>query len=83
MRNENIKDIATIQCQKQLKEDDFYERLTFYMINRDFMDTTYEECPNKVIVCVELYDTDLLFAIFTLEKTKEGKYLITRYECDV
>ena len=82
-RNENIKDIATIQCQKQLKEDDFYERLTFYMINRDFMDTCYEEGPNKVRVCVELYDPDLLFAIFTLEKTKEGKYLITRYECDV
>ena len=47
------------------------------------MDTYYEKGPNKIRVSVELYDPDLLFAIFTLEKTKEGKYLITRYECDV
>lgn len=80
---EKIKDIATENCQKSLKADGFYEGLTFYTINKQFMDSYHEEGPNTVSVSVEVYDPDIAFVIFTLTKTQDGKYIITDFGCDI
>ncbi|NBI62977.1 hypothetical protein D3Z38_07875 [Clostridiales bacterium] len=78
-----IQDIATREFQEQIADSDFYEGLTFYTIERDFMKSHRKESGNIVTVSVTVYAPDIIIPIFTLEKMKDGKFLIVDVEYDI
>ena len=74
---EHLKDIATTDFLDRLGEESFVQGLKLYTIASIRLDTSasYLE-DNEIQVTVELYNPDISFAIFTLVKTEDGKYLI-------
>lgn len=78
-----IQDITTQEFQEQIADSDFYEGFKFYTIERDFMKSYRKESGNVVTVSVTVYAPDIIIPIFTLEKMKDGRFLIVDVEYDI
>lgn len=78
-----IQDIITQEFQEQIADSDFYEGFKFYTIERDFMKSYRKESGNVVTVSVMVYAPDIIIPIFTLEKMKDGRFLIVDVEYDI
>ena len=80
---EKIKDISTKEFQENLDKESFYNGFTLYVIDKNFMESYYQENENTIVISVVVYKPDIFIPIFTLTKTKDGQYLISNVEYDI
>ena len=73
--------IITNHFQDNMDTSEFCKGFKIYTIDKDFMDSYDAIDAETVEVYVEIYDPDVLFAIYTLRK-ENGKFLIDNIEYD-
>ena len=82
---EHLQDIATKAFMDQLGGDSFTQGRKLYFVASVHLQPGegYDLRENEILVEATIYNPDIMYAIFTLVKTEDGKYLIQDVEYDI
>lgn len=82
-RKKQLKSICTEEFVKSKDFENVYLGRKLYSVDEGYMKNVQKISENEIQISVHVYSPDILIHCFTLEKTRDGQYLISNIEHDI